>query len=503
MKRRGSGILLHITSLPSPHGIGDFGPWAYRFADFLAAAQQSFWQVLPLHPTSPAYGNSPYSSDSAFAGNPLFISLEKLQQEGWLEGVTVSPPPPFPAGRVDYQAVTAYKEQVLGLVYAAYRRNRRQEADFTRFCREQAFWLEDYALFRVLKAHFQGTVWSQWPPAIREREEEALQRFRQRFDEQIEQEKFFQYLFFTQWSALKDYCHRKGIQLIGDIPIYVNYDSADVWSHPELFKLDEHKQPRYVAGVPPDYFSASGQLWGNPVYDWEELKRTRYAWWVERIRHNLQLFDLVRLDHFRGFVAYWEVPAGESTAIRGQWIPVPSIDFFSTLFTRFPCLPLIAEDLGLITPEVREVMQRFHFPGMKVLLFAFGPDLPTNPYIPHNHIPHCVVYTGTHDNNTVQGWWQEEASPEDRARLSAYLGREVPASQVHWELVRLAMMSVASLVIFPLQDILGLGAEARMNRPATSTGNWEWRVRAEQLTPEISERLARMTRLYGRGTVQL
>jgi len=311
-------------------------------------------------------------------------------------------------------------------------------------------------------------------------------------------EKFLQYLFFKQWFSLKNYCNSKNIQIIGDVPIYVSFDSVDVWANPGIFKLDKKKMPTFIAGVPPDYFSKTGQLWENPVYRWDVLKETRYSWWVKRIEHNLRLFDVIRLDHFRGFVAYWEVPANEKTAINGKWIEVPAEDFFSTLLKHFPNLAIIAEDLGFITPDVIEVIDHFRFPGMKLLIFAFGDDFPKSSYLPHNHTKNCVVYTGTHDNNTVKGWWRREASPEDRKRLFKYIGREVEEGNIQWEFIRLAMMSVADMVIIPMQDILGLGEEARMNLPATAEGNWEWRLIPEQLTPSLAKRLSEMTEIYGR-----
>jgi len=319
------------------------------------------------------------------------------------------------------------------------------------------------------------------------------------FHEKAEMERFLQYMFFKQWSSLKNYCNGKGIQIIGDIPIYVEHDSADVWTHPEIFKLDEAKRPFAIAGVPPDYFSETGQLWGNPVYRWDVLREKGYYWWVQRMERNLKLCDVLRIDHFRGLVAYWEVSATENTAINGRWIEAPAMDFLNRLTRKFPFLPIIAEDLGLITPDVREIMHHFDLPGMKVLLFAFGEDLPTNPYIPHNLPKNCVAYTGTHDNNTIRGWFEGEEAPEDKKRLLRYLGRDVPIEELHWELIRLLMMSAANTAIFPMQDILGLGEEARMNRPATLEGNWQWRMLPDLLTPELSSRLLEMTEMYGRA----
>jgi len=497
MHRRGSGILIHIPSLPSPFGIGDFGPWAYRFADFLAAAKQSFWQILPLSPTEPAFANSPYHSTSAFAINPLFISPELLVQDGLLDAEDIRSLPDFPEGRIDYETVAAYKRKLFYKAYESFKKVT-NNYEYEAFCRENSHWLDGFSLFIALKAHFHGKVWSEWPGEIKDAQGDLLRSFQEKLRDRIDLEKFLQFTLFKEWSSLKLYCNRKGIRIIGDIPIYVQYDSADVWRNPEIFNLDKEKRPCAVAGVPPDYFSETGQLWGNPVYRWEELKATGYNWWIKRIEHNLKIFELVRVDHFRGFVGYWEVQAGESNALNGRWVEAPAHDFFKTLLKRFPYLPVIAEDLGVITPDVSEVMEHFGFPGMKVLLFAFGEDISTNPYIPHNLVKNCVMYTGTHDNNTVRGWFEREASPEDRKRLFQYMGREVPGNEVPWEFIRLAMMSVADTVIIPMQDILSLGEDARINLPATTKGNWEWRLLPPQLTPRISGSLLEMTEIYGR-----
>lgn len=497
MKRRGSGILLHITSLPSAYGIGDLGPVAYKFADFLAETKQSFWQILPLNPTDPAYDNSPYHSISAFAGNPMLISPEFMVRDGLLAKADVETLPNFSKGRVDYDAVIAYKKRLFHLAYQRFKKAGNYE--YERFCSENSHWLEDFALFISLKARFDGKVWSGWSSEIRDRQPEALQSSKKGLRDRIAMEKFLQYVFSQQWSSLKHYCNQKGTEIIGDIPIYVDYDSVDLWTNPEIFKLNEDKKPFFVAGVPPDYFSETGQLWGNPVYRWDVLKETGYDWWVQRMQHTLNLFDVVRVDHFRGLVAYWEVPAGEKTAINGRWVQAPVEDFFNALLKRFSHLPIIAEDLGLITPDVREVIDRFQFPGMKVLLFAFGEDYPMHPYLPHTYEKHYVVYTGTHDNNTIRGWFEREAKPEDKKRLFRYLGREVPVQDIHWEFIRLAMMSIANVAIIPMQDILGLGKEARMNRPATADGNWRWRLLSKQLTPQLSRRLLKMTEIYGRA----
>lgn len=500
MRRRASGILLHITSLPSDYGIGDLGPDAYRFVEFLAQAKQSFWQVLPLNPTNPAMGNSPYNGLSAFAGNWLLISPERMVRDGWLAQTDLDLPSAVSEERVRYDEVIAWKGRLFDRAYERFKRDRLGRAyEYETFRAENAHWLEDYALFMALRTRFAGSPWSEWPRELRDRQPEALHAARRELAESIEREIFLQYLFFQQWRELAAYGRERGIQMIGDMPFYVNYDSADVWAHPEIFKLDEEKKPLVVSGVPPDYFSATGQLWGNPIYRWDVLKETGYRWWMERMAHTLKLFDVVRIDHFRGFAAYWEVPADASTALNGRWVEGPGDDFFAALLRRFPYLPIIAEDLGLITPDVRELMHRFDLPGMRLLLFAFGEERPEHPYLPHNYVRHCVVYTGTHDNNTVRGWFETEATPEDRRRLFRYLGREVSADDVHWAFVRLAMMSVANLVIIPMQDVLGLGAEARMNRPATTEGNWRWRLRREQLAPSITQMLREMTEIYGRA----
>ncbi len=499
MIKRGSGILLHITSLPSFYGIGDLGPGAYRFADFLTKTSQCFWQILPINPTCTAYGNSPYSSYSAFAGNPLLISPELMVEDGILSKSDIKGHSSFLNESVDYKSITEYKKRIFQIAYKNNKKRIEKDHEFKRFCAESSCWLDDYALFIALKEHFNEVVWSNWPEDLKDREKGTIKEWEERLIERISMEKFIQYIFFRQWSFLKNYCNSKNIQIIGDLPIYVNFDSSDVWANPEIFKLDREKRPIFVAGAPPGYFSSTGQLWGHAVYKWDVLKETQYSWWVKRIEHNLKLFHRFRLDHFRGFVAYWEVPADEKTAINGRWIKAPVEDFFNTLFKHFPDLPLIAEDIGIITPDVREIMSLFGFPGMSVLLFAFEEDFPTNFYLPHNHVKNCVVYTGTHDNNTIKGWFRKEASPEDRKRLFEYIGRKVSEKEIHLELIRLAMMSVADMAIIPMQDIIGLGEEARMNRPSTSDGNWEWRLLSEQLTPSLIKRFLQITKIYGRG----
>ena len=498
MERRGSGILLHITSLPSPYGIGDLGPGAYRFANFLTETNQSFWQILPLSMTCTDYGNSPYSSFSAFAGNPLLISPELMMEDGMLLKSDIEGQPAFPNEKVNYNYVTKYKDKILGIAFEKNKERLKKNHEFERFCSENSYWLDDYAMFIALKKHFKGVEWSKWPEDLRDRRKGAIKEWGKKLRVMISKKKFFQYIFFKQWNLLKNYCNSKNIHIIGDVPIYVNYDSSDVWSNPEVFKLDEERKPIFVTGVPPDYFSSTGQLWGHPVYNWDVLKETRYSWWIKRIKHNLKFFHMFRLDHFRGFVGYWQIQANEKFAIKGKWVKAPAKDFFNTLFKHFTHLPIIAEDLGVITPDVREVMNLFKFPGMRVLLFAFNEGLPTNPFAPHNYIKNCVVYTGTHDNNTIKGWFKKETSLEDRKRLSEYIGRNVSEKTIHWEFIRLAMSSVADMVIIPMQDILGLGEKSRMNLPASSRGNWKWRLTPERLSPALRQRLSEVTKIYGR-----
>ncbi len=497
MKKRGSGILLHITSLPSIYGIGDMGPEAFQFVDFLAESGQSIWQVLPLNPTDPAHGNSPYSSISAFGCNPLLISPELLIKQGFLDKNELASFPDFPKGRIDYCAMVPLKKQLFKKIYDRVKAQGIPE-DYQLFCSENGYWLNDFALFVALKEHYQGRSWNEWPIEIRDRHPDSLQAMEKQLAHRLEQAKILQYIFINQWLSLKNYCRKNNVQIFGDIPIYVNYDSVDVWTHPALFKLDETKKPTAVSGVPPDYFSETGQLWGNPVYRWDVLRETGYDWWTQRIRHNLNLFDIIRIDHFRGLAAYWEISAEETTAINGKWIKGPGKDLLYTLRNHFPSLPIIAEDLGIITPDVTELMEHFELPGMKLLVFAFGDDLPTNPYVPHNHIKNCLIYTGTHDNNTVKGWFEKEITPEAKKRLFQYFGREIGLDEIHWEMVRLAMMSVANIAILPMQDILGLGSEARMNLPASANGNWQWQLGRQQITSDLAAKLFEMTQTYGR-----
>lgn len=491
---RSSGILLHPTSLPGRFGIGDLGNEAYQFVDFLVGAGQKLWQIMPLGPTG--YGDSPYQSFSSFAGNPLLISPELLAEEGLLSQSDLDTVPDFPEGRVDYGPVIAFKQALLRRAYERFQAQAAptRRAAFRAFCRRHAAWLDDFALFMALKEAHRGTVWSSWEKDIASRQPEALQAWTQKLADSIEAHKFAQYLFFTQWLALKDYANAFGIRIIGDIPIFVAYDSADVWAHPELFYLDENGQPTVVAGVPPDFFSETGQLWGNPLYRWEVLAQDGYAWWIERVRATLRLVDIIRLDHFRGFEGYWEVPFGEPTAVKGRWVKGPGAALFQALQDALGPLPIIAEDLGVITPEVEAIRDQFDFPGMKVLQFAFA-TTPADPFLPHNFLRNCVVYTGTHDNDTTLGWFQT-APPAERAFALKYTGST--GEEFNWDLIRLALASVADTAIIPLQDVLGIGSEGRMNLPGRASGNWAWRYLPGSLTPEIQERLRELTEIYGR-----
>jgi len=498
IQARGSGILLHITSLPSPYGIGDFGPAAYRFVDALEGARQHYWQILPLNPTEAAYAHSPYSSPSAFAANTLLISPEMLVREGYLRKSELEPAPGFPEERVAYEAAAWCRERLFAVAYERFRRSG-PDRGFETFCDGAGWWLDDHALFVALKDHFRGQVWNRWPEEIRAREPEALKEMRELLDDRIRKEKFLQYVAARQWSALRRYCTKRGIQIIGDIPIYVAYESVDVWAHPGIFKLDEDLNPTVVAGVPPDIFSKTGQLWGNPVYDWAALRERGYDWWAGRLARSGELYDLFRIDHFRAFADYYEVPAGDTTAEHGTWVDGPGAEFFETLARRFPCFAIVAEDLGANTPAVQALLDRFAFPGMKILLFAFGEGIAESAHIPHNYVPNLICYTGTHDNNTARGWFEEEASEEDRQRFFAYAGREVAAGEVHRELILLAMRSVARACIVPMQDVLGLGAAARMNYPSTVTGNWVWRMTPEEFDDAPFEWLRGLAELCGRG----
>jgi 4-alpha-glucanotransferase len=480
MISRGSGILMHLSSLPSPFGIGDMGPAAYRFADSLAAAGVRYWQILPLTPSNPENGESPYFSASAFAVNPLLVSPELMAEDGFIDRSDLAAPPAFPAEKTGYPAVRKYKTT---LIDRAYRRfsGSTDRAAFTRFCAAEKEWLDDFCLFQSIKRGSVADSWTAWARALRDRDKTELARVRMQADRDIEREQFTQWLAFSQWLRLKKYCAGKKVAVIGDLPIYVSLESADVWANPQFFKLDAQKHPVAVSGVPPDYFSATGQLWNNPVYDWNALQGDGFGWWKRRLAATFKRFDLVRIDHFRGLVQYWEVPAGEPTAINGSWQDVPTRAFFDAMLAAFPGFPVIAEDLGIITPDVVDIMRHYGFPGMKVLQFAFGEDNPGHPYLPHTYDENCVAYTGTHDNLPFRAWIEEAAGPPERARLLRYLGLETAEAGVIWNCIEKLMLSKASLVVIPLQDLLWLGADARMNDPAKTFGNWQWRCTPEQL----------------------
>jgi 4-alpha-glucanotransferase len=502
---RSAGILLHPTSLPGPHGIGELGSQAVAFLDFLADSGQSIWQVLPLGPTG--YGDSPYQSFSAFAGNPLLISLEKLRAGGLLDDSDLKPGEQLPRDDVAYGALIEFKRPLLT---RAWNRFEKQASPalrqaFEGFRANQAGWLYDFALFAALKRSRDGATWNEWEPALARREPAALAAARRDLAGEIRGVEFEQWLFFSQWTELRTEARARGIRILGDVPIFVSHDSADVWAHPEIFHLADDGRPALQAGVPPDYFSATGQLWGNPLYRWDELARTGYAWWIERFRAVLSQVDLVRLDHFRGFEKYWEVPGGHTTAEKGRWAEGPGAAFFEALRAALGSLPIVAEDLGLITPEVEALRRRFGFPGMAVLQFAFGSDDPGSTFLPHNFPREVVAYTATHDNDTVVGWWtggvgdttrSEEEVEAEQARALAYVGGD--GSAIHWDFLRTLYVSIADTVIVPLQDVLGLGSDARMNRPGRPDGNWRWRCAAAHLTPVIREKLRALAAVSGR-----
>ncbi len=488
LQNRSSGTLLHISVLPSPFGIGDLGPTAYRFADILAEAGHRYWQVLPLNPTSVECGNSPYTSESGYAGNLLFISPEKLASGGLLGGdcsVYAAPD----SSSIDYGAATRAKEGILRKAYLTFRVRRKDfEDDYGAFEGAHSGWLEDYALYKALWDGY-GQPWYRWPEHFRAHEESPLRALQG--SENVRFHKFCQYAFFSQWQELKDHCRGRGISLIGDLPYYVSHDSADVWANQKSYKLGPDHKPTAVSGVPPDYFSASGQLWGHPVYDWNRILEDGFELWTRRIGHNLKLFDALRIDHFRGLLAYWEVPAGATTAAKGKWVKIPSGLALGALQRRFPSLPFIAEDLGMITEDVRDAMKRLGLPGMRVLIFGFDGD-PANPHLPANHPENSIAYTGTHDTNTARGWYTEEANETVRRMLFKLIGSPVPEGEISWAMMRLASSSRARLSVFPIQDILSLGSESRLNRPSVAKGNYLWRLTASQLEAIPAQRLREM-----------
>ena len=497
INNRASGILLHISSLPSDYGVGDFGNNAYRFADFLKDTGTRYWQILPLNPTDAAMGHSPYSSSSAFAINPLFIDPEQLLAEGLLETKDLKRIERT-SGKVNYGEASKHKTEILEKAYGNFRQSP-MEATFHSFSEKHSYWLDDYALFVALKKHFGGEVWTGWPAEIRDRGDEALGIIRDKLSEEIGFERFVQFLAYRQWEKLHTYCNKNKVQLIGDIPIYVQFDSADVWSNPGYFKLDERKLPTHVAGVPPDYFSETGQLWGNPVYNWESLRNNDFSWWIKRLKHNFNLFDLARIDHFRGLIGYWEVPYGEVTAVNGEWVDVPVWDFYNEMQRQFSFLPVIAEDLGTITADVKEFLLKTRLPGMRVLQFGFMSEDPADNFLPHNYIENCVAYTGTHDNNTMRGWYREEVSDAQKDRLNKYMGKNINEANVSFEMIRRLMQSVAGIAIFQMQDLLNQDENFRMNTPSTANGNWAYSFSWNELSKDKIDFLRELNHIYNRS----
>lgn len=495
---RSNGVLLHPTSLPGRYGLGDLGDWSYRFVDFLKDTDQSLWQMLPLGPTG--YADSPYQSLSTFAGNPLLISLERLAEIGWLTAADLADAPEFPRHRVDYGWVIPYRTKMLNRAYVRFSTSAaaEQRDAFEAWCADNSFWLDDFALFVALKENYLLRPWVEWERGEALRDKAAISIAQTKLADKIAEQKFRQWVFHTQWYALKNYANERGIKLIGDIPIFVAHDSSDVWTARDLFYLDDAGNPTVVAGVPPDYFSEDGQRWGNPLYRWDRMEQNGFDWWTKRLKAVLSIFDIVRIDHFRGFEAYWEIPASEPTAKHGKWVPAPGMKLFETVLDRLGDLPIIAEDLGVITPGVEALRDQFGLPGMKVLQFAWGDVNGVNVFLPHNYTPNCMVYTGTHDNNTTVGWWNgNEATQTIKEHVGRYVGHYV--TEINWEMIRLAMGSVARMCVLPLQDLLGLGSEARMNTPSVESGNWAWRMTEDQFNWLPRERLRDLTHFYARN----
>jgi len=492
---RSCGILCHITSLPNKMGIGTMGKEAYDFLDFLILTKQKIWQILPLGHTG--YGDSPYQCFSAFAGNPLLIDLNKLVSESFLSKNDLNTTEYFSESEVEFGKVIQAKEPILQAAFKNFqaKASKVDRAKFQSFCNESVHWLTDYSLYVALKEHFEGKPWYEWPDDIKLRNSNAIDYYKNELKEKIEFYKVVQYFFFKQWHELKSYANMNNIKIMGDIPLYISYDSADAWSKPELFMFDINRNPIKVAGVPPDYFSETGQLWGNPLYDWQYSRETGFAWWIERIQANFKLYDILRIDHFRGLAGYWAVPYGEKTAQNGEWLDALGMEMFDAVFEKLGQLPIIAEDLGVITPDVEEMRDSFGFPGMKILQFAFD-SAEENNFLPHTYSKNCVVYTGTHDNDTCMGWFNS-SNPEDRGFLKNYI-HNLDEKNFSWELIRLAWASVANIAIAPIQDILSLGNEARMNFPGKASGNWAWRMKNDQLTDQIVGRLKQVTETYFR-----
>jgi 4-alpha-glucanotransferase len=494
LNERSSGILLHPTSLPGKYGIGTLGKSAFDFIDFLVKAKQQYWQILPLGPTG--YADSPYQCFSAHAGNPNLIDLDLLVKARLLHADDLAELPHFSNEKIAFEAVQQARLPLLQKAFHAFTRyaDNMDKMAYRNFLKDQSGWINDYGLFRAIKANRDQKPWYLWEQPLKVREPEAMSANQALLHDEIDFHKFMQFLFFRQWNAVKEYAHTHNVKIIGDIPLYVALDSADAWANPEIFEFDQDLNPIRVGGVPPDYFSETGQLWGNPLFRWDVLKATGYKWWIERIRTSLFLYDIIRIDHFRGFAGYWAVPYSEKTAVNGEWVPCPGKDFFDALCNEFGNLPIIAEDLGVITPEVEELRDGFGLPGMKILQFAFDSS-EGNDFIPHNYIKNCIVYTGTHDNDTVVGWFNS-ASPDDRKYVLDYMNTH--DHDIHWAFIRLAWSSVAYTAIIPMQDLLGLDTSARMNLPGTTQNNWQWRANAAHFTPELAGKLAHLTMLYGR-----
>ena len=492
---RSSGILLHVSSLPGPYGVGDFGPTAFEWVDTLAAAHQMWWQTLPLGPTG--QGHAPYNSQSAFALNPDFISPDRLVEDGLLQRADLSPPH-FPADRVAYELVGPFKAGLLTRAWENFHGGTATQLkdDFEEFCHIESHWLDDFSLFLTLRDLYGGHPWIRWDRDAAFGKPRVLREIRNTRRDDIKRHQFSQFLLLRQMEAIRRYTHDKGVKVIGDLPMFVSADSADVWANPRLFQLDSRHRPKAVAGVPPDYFSRTGQRWGNPLYDWDIMRREHFAWWIRRVRSELRFADLLRIDHFRGFDGYWRIPARSRTARSGRWAKAPGAELLATLRDALGGSPFIAEDLGLITPQVEKLRDDFGLPGMRVLQFAFGSDA-NNPFLPHNYVRNTVVYTGTHDNDTTAGWYRM-LDAKQQAAVKQYL--HCADEDIAWDLIRLAWSSVAQIAIAPLQDVLGLGSEARMNTPGTATGNWRWRMRGDALRHDLVQALADLTRLYGRAS---
>jgi len=495
---RASGVLLHPTSLPGRYGVGDLGEWAYRFVDYLVEAKQSLWQVLPLGPTS--YGDSPYQALSSFAGNTLLISIDQLVEDGWLLPDEVATTlPEFSATHVDYGTVIDYHNGMLATAYERFKANPgKSEREFSAFRHGNRAWLDDFALFMTLKTVHEGRPWVEWESALALYQPAAIAAAHAQYADLVEQYAFRQWQFFKQWFALKSYANNMGIRFIGDAPIFVAHDSSDVWGNQKLFYLDKQGNPTVIAGVPPDYFSADGQRWGIPHYRWDRMAKDGYGWWIARLKAILSMVDVLRIDHFRGFEAYWEVAASETTARNGRWVKGPGSAFFKVVNAALGGLPIIAEDLGVITPEVEAMRDDAGLPGMKVLQFAWGEISAENPFLPFNHVPNSVVYSGTHDNNTTVGWWKDEkeATPAMKDHIARFVGH--PVKEPHWEMIRFAQASVAHTAVVPMQDLLGLDEHSRMNTPGRESGNWGWRMTADDFEHSAKARLADLTELYGR-----